>query len=132
MGEGEVEARRGDIQHDGEVEDILVKEETCDKRSDMKEEMLAERLNILMVTTDKKINFEEKKTKLKERRVELAATSEYSKMLTMRMDKLDSNAAMIVCAVRHKMMKRLAVEMEATEKEAAGKESTGEDEPETD
>ena len=52
-----------------------------------------------MTATKKKINLEDEKTKLEEKKVKLAATSEDTKMLTMRMDKLDNDARMIVCVV---------------------------------
>ena len=72
----------------------MAKEEACVNRSDVKEEKKAERFNILMAM-NKKINMEEKKTELKERRVGLTTASKDTKMLTMRMNGLDDNVAMI-------------------------------------
>lgn len=70
-----------------------------------------------MVTTEKKINLEVKKTYVEERKIELAIASEDSKMLTMRMDEL--NVAMIMCVVHLRLLECLVAKMEATKKEAA-------------
>jgi hypothetical protein len=64
------------------------KEDACVKGSNVQEKKQAERFNMLMTTTEKKINLEENKTKLEERRVELATALHDMKMLTMRMDEL--------------------------------------------
>ena len=56
---------------------------------------------------EKKTKIKEKKTKLKEKKFEFAATSKDTKMLTMKMDELDTNVAMIVQAVCAKMLKCL-------------------------
>ena len=97
------------------TERILVKKEgACVKG--------LERFNILVVATGKKINFEEKKSKLKERRVELASASEDTNMLTIRIDELDPDLAMIVRTIYVRMLKRLAAEMGPDEKEAADEE----------
>ena len=109
-------------------EGILVKKENCVKRSNVKEEKKAERLSILVAATNKKLNLEEKKTNLKERRVELVAALKDTKVLTMRMEKLDDDAVMIVHTICVKMLKRLTPEMEASKKEASEKEPDGEEE----
>ena len=83
----------------------------------MKEENKAKRFNILIAAT-------KKKTKLEEKKIELEAASEDTKMLTMRMDELDPNAAMIVHAVRVRMLKRLADEKEVDGEEAANEKET--------
>ena len=75
-----------------------------------------------MATTEEKNNLEEKKTKLKERKVVFMAASVDSKMLTIKMNKLDPYAAMILCVVCVRMLKRWAAELETVEKEAAGEE----------
>ena len=80
-----------------------------------------------MAAIEKKINLEGNKTKHEERRFELTTASEDTKILTMRMDELDDDAA-IVHAIRIKMLKRLADEMEVVKKEAAKKEPDGEEE----
>lgn len=67
-----------------------------------------------MPLTEKKISFEGK-TKLEERRVELAAASENTKILTMRMDERGDDVGMIVRTIRVKMLK-----MKAAKKEADG------------
>ena len=70
--------------------------------------------------TEKKINLEEKKTKLEERRFELTAALEETKMLTIKMDELDPDVVMIMRAIRVRMLKRLAADLEG---------SGGEEEP---
>jgi hypothetical protein len=98
-------------------ESILAKEKACVKCFDMKEEKKVESFKIFMAATEKKIDLEDNKTKLKERRVELATTWENTKMLTMRMDKLDPDAAMIVCVIHVNMLNCLAAKVEADGKE---------------
>ena len=68
MGGGEGEARKGGDQDNIEVKEICK----------------AERFNILMAATDKKLKLEKKKAKLEEKKVEVAAASEDSKMLTLK------------------------------------------------
>ena len=43
---------------------LAKKEEACVKRFDVKKEKKAKRFNILMAATEKKLNLEEKETKL--------------------------------------------------------------------
>lgn len=107
-------------------EDILAKKEACVKRSDVKEAKKAERFNMFMTAAEKKLKLEEKKTMLEEKKVEIAAASEDSKMLTLKMDDLTEDARMIMQAVRVRMLKRLAAELETAEKEAAGEEPAAE------
>jgi hypothetical protein len=68
------------------------KEEAYVKRLDVKEACKAERFNMLMAATEKKLKLEEKnamleekKTMFEEKKVEIAATSEDAKMLTLKM-----------------------------------------------
>ena len=75
-----------------------------------------------MATPEEKNNLKEKKIKLKGRKVVFAAASMDTKMLTIKMDKLDPCVAMIVCAVCVRMLKCLAAELEMAEKEAVGEE----------
>ena len=97
----------------------MAKEETCINLNDVKEEKKTERF-------DKFIIVQEKLVKLQEKKVELAAASKDTKMLTMRMDELDDDVALIVRIIRVKMLKRLAAEMKAA------KETDGEEDPAAD
>ena len=66
---------------------------------------MEERFSILIGVIEKKINLEEKKSMVEERQVELATASEDTKILTMKMDYLDPDAAMIVQFVHVRMLK---------------------------
>lgn len=113
------ERRRRRSEKDGtkmakRFEGILTKkEDACVsvKLSKVKGQKKAGRFTILMAAAKIKVNLEEKKIKLEERRVELVPASWETKMLTMRTDELDCEAAMIVHAVCVKMLKRLVTEM---------------------
>lgn len=59
---------------------------------------------MLMVAADKKLKFEEKKAMLEERKVEIAAASEDTKMLALKMEDLYDDTMMIVQAVRFKIL----------------------------
>lgn len=67
-------------------------------------EKKAETLNILMAMTEKKINLKEKKTKLEEKKVGFTVASKDTKILTMRIDELDDDVALIMCAICVKML----------------------------
>ena len=77
--------------------------------------------NILMMTTDKRLKLEEKMNKHEESKVEIAAASEDSKMLTLKMEEFDDNARMTMQALHLRMSKHLKEQPETTEKEAAEK-----------
>ncbi|KAE8815342.1 hypothetical protein D1007_07312 [Hordeum vulgare] len=81
-------------------EDILAKnEETCVKRSDIKETCKADRSSILMAMTEKTLNFKKKKVGLEEKKVEFATSSEETNVLTLKMKDLDDDTRMIVQAL---------------------------------
>ena len=84
-------------------EDIMAKEETCIKHNDVKEEKKSEWFDKFIVVQEKLIKLQKK--------VELAAASEETKMLSMKMDNLDPDGGNIVQAVHAKMLKSLAAEM---------------------
>ena len=90
MGGGEGELRRDDDQDEREIRGIMAKkEDPCVKRHDMNEEKKAERFEKFMVATEKKI-------KLEEKRDELAANPDDAKMLTLKTENLDPDAAKTV------------------------------------
>ena len=66
--------------------------------------------------TGKKLKTEEKKAKLEEKKVEIAASSDDSKMLILKMEELDDDARMTVQAVRLRMLKRLKNQLETAER----------------
>lgn len=96
---------------------LAKKDDACIKRSDVEGEK-AERFNMLMASTEKKLQLEEKKTMLEEKKVEIATTSENSKMLTLTMENLDEDARMIVQAIRLKLLKCLKEQQNMAEKAA--------------
>ncbi|KAE8809146.1 udp-n-acetylglucosamine--peptide n-acetylglucosaminyltransferase spindly [Hordeum vulgare] len=121
-GKGEKEKREGAATKMTErFEDILAKEEASAKSFDVKKACKVERFNILMVATEKKL-------KLEENKVEIAATTKDSKMLSLKMEEVDNDARTIVQAVRLRMLKHLKDQLETTEKEASKKEADGEEE----
>ncbi|KAE8821010.1 hypothetical protein D1007_01042 [Hordeum vulgare] len=75
------------------------------KHNDIKREKKAERFDMFLAVTEKKIKIEEKK-------VELVANSNNAKMLTLKMEDLEPDATKIVQAYHARMFKRLAVELE--------------------
>ncbi|KAI4989807.1 hypothetical protein ZWY2020_038170 [Hordeum vulgare] len=101
-------------------EDILAKnEETCVKRSDIKETCKADRSSILMAMTEKTLNFKKKKVGLEEKKVEFATSSEETNVLTLKMKDLDDDTRMIVQALHLIMLKCTKDQVEGAEKEAA-------------
>ena len=81
------------------------KEEACVKHHDVKEEKKAKRFDKFMAAMEKKI-------KLEEKRVELGANSDDTKMLTLKMENLHPDPAKLVQAYRARVFKCLVAELE--------------------